>query len=583
MLRCVIMNGAMNNMINEPGVYKHAVNLHAIYHHNTAVRPDKTAFRYYGTDKQIAELTYGQLGENIERLTGAFRAKGLSGKRIAVIGETCHEWITAFFAAVGAESVIVPLDKELLYNEIKGFLDTAEVTAIVMSPKFSEKYDELKQAGVFDNIEIIIRGDDGTEWVNDDKRLYKFSEFLRFDDGVRMTSAEIYTRPPRTDMSVMLFTSGTTGTSKCVMLTERNIVDCACSAVAAVDFHEDDVSMSVLPLHHTYELTITVAEFILGLTICINDNLKHVLKNLKTFKPTALVLVPLFVSTFAKKIRDEVRKKGKERQLKIGMAASNAMRTVGVDMRSKLFADILCAFGGNLKKIICGGAAMDPELTKFFDSFGVDLCEGYGITECSPLIAVNPFYKKKTGSVGPAVNCCEARIDESGTDEKGHITGEIQVRGTNVMLGYYKNPEANAAVFTSDGWFRTGDIGYMDKDGYIYITGREKSVIVLNNGKNVFPEEIEEYLGKIERISECVVVGRKKEETGDISLTAVVYPDFSRYEPDTDINDIAADIKTRVLEMNKKLPSFKQIRNIEIRKTEFEKTTSRKIKRFLVK
>ena len=367
------------------------------------------------------------------------------------------------------------------------------------------------------------------------------------------------------------------------MLSERNQIECVKAAVSATDFYESDVLLSVLPIHHTYELTINVAIQSLGATVCINDSLKHVLKNLQLFKPTGIVVVPLFASTFQKKIMDEVRKKGKEKQLKLGMAASGAMKFVGIDVREKLFSEILSAFGGNLKKIICGGAAMKPELTKFFDSFGITVCEGYGITECSPLISVNPYYKRKIGSVGPACECCEVRIDAEEADEKGNPVGEIQVRGENVMLGYYNNKEANSEVFTADGWFRTGDIGKMDSDGYIYITGRCKSVIVLENGKNVFPEEIEEYLYEIQNICECVVVGRKKPEGEEVVLTAVVYPDFNSYEKNTEIQVIADDIKKKVMELNKKLPSFKQIRNIEIRKNEFEKTTTRKIKRFLVK
>ncbi len=570
-------------MKNNSNVYQHAVNLHAISQYNKVNNPHKVALKYYGRNRQLTEMSYEQFGENVDRMIAALRVTGLAGKRIAVIGESCHEWITTFFAVVSSGGVIIPLDKELLYSEIKGFLETAEADAIVMAPKYAEKFPELKEAGAFDRLKTIICGDSGSEVVFDDERVIKFRKFLKLDDGYRMSPAEIMRKPSRSDMSIMLFTSGTTGSSKCVMLSEGNLTSCSRAAVASVDFNSNDVVMSVLPLHHTYELAITVAEMTLGVTICINDSLKHVLKNLKIFKPTALVLVPLFVSTFNKKIWDEVRKKGKEKQLKLGIAASNAMRKFRIDIRDRLFSEVLDAFGGNLKKIICGGAAMEASLTKTFEAFGINLCEGYGITECSPLISVNPYKKKKIGSVGPAVPCCRVRIDEEAYDEMGHTTGEIQVRGDNVMLGYYNNPAANEEVFTPDGWFRTGDIGYMDKDGYIFITGRKKSVIVLNNGKNVFPEEIEEYLYKIPQINECVVIGRQKEDSEDINLTAVVYPEFSAYDTTTDINVIASDIKQKVLEMNKKLPSFKQIRNIEIRKSEFEKTTTKKIKRFLVK
>jgi len=562
----------------------HAKTLRAISKYNGLKCPDKVAYKYLGKDKEIVEVTYGQNCEVVDNMICALKKGGFEGKRIALIGETCPEWLQSYFAIISAGAVVIPFDRELAYEQIRGFLDVAEANAIIMSPKYSQRYEEMNAAGVFDKLELVIRIDDGSEWIIGDEKLVKFSDFVKSGEGLeRDSDADIMRRNPRGDMSIMLFTSGTTGTSKCVMLSERNQISCARSAVRSTDFSENDVMLSVLPIHHTYELTINVAIQSLGATVCINDNLKNVVKSLGIFKPTGIVIVPLFATTFHKKIVDSVKKKGKENQLKIGMLASGAMKTVGIDMRRKLFSEILSAFGGNLQKIICGGAAMNPELMKFFDNLGITLCEGYGITECSPLIAVNPYYARKKGSVGPACDCCEARIDAEEVDENGNLTGEIQVRGENVMLGYYKNPEANAEVFTEDGWFRTGDIGRMDKDGYLYITGRCKSVIVLENGKNVFPEEIEEYLEDVEEIAECVVVGRKKEGTEEIVLTAVVYPDFTKYEKNADINDIAADIKAKIAAINKKVPTFKQIRNIEIRKTEFEKTTTRKIKRFLVK
>ena len=562
----------------------HANSLRAIAKYNAIKRPNKVAFRYLGAGKKIVEVTYKEHGENIENMICAFRKRNFEGKRIALIGETCPEWFATYFATIGSGAVAIPMDKELLYDQIKGFLDVAEANAIFLSPKYSAKYKELAEAGVFDRLDLIIRADDENTWEIEDERIITFDEFVNSGIGEKRESdADIMRKPSRGDMSIMLFTSGTTGSSKCVMLSERNQVSCARSAVKATDFYEHDVLLSVLPIHHTYELTINVAVQSLGATVCINDSLKNVVKNLKIFKPTGIVIVPLFATTFQKKIIDEVRKKGKETQLRLGIAATNAMKRVGLDMRRKIFSEILSAFGGNLEKIICGGAAMNPQLMKFFENLGITLCEGYGITECSPLISVNPYYKRRVGSVGPAADCCEVRVEAESLNDKGYLTGEIQVRGENVMLGYYNNPEANAEVFTSDGWFRTGDIGYMDKDGYIYITGRCKSVIVLENGKNVFPEEIEEYLEDVEQIAECVVIGRKKTDSEEVVLTAVVYPDFNLYEKGADLGEIAADIKKRIAEINKKLPSFKQIRNIEIRKTEFEKTTTRKIKRFLVK
>jgi long-chain acyl-CoA synthetase len=296
------------------------------------------------------------------------------------------------------------------------------------------------------------------------------------------------------------------------------------------------------------------------------------------------VLVPLFVNTIYKRIWDEARKKGKDKLLKRMIKISNGLRRVGIDMRRTFFKSVLAAFGGKLEKIICGGAPLNPEMVNNFEAFGVQICEGYGITECSPLIAVAPYFAPKRGSVGPAVPCCEARITKTGNvNDRGFEEGEIQVKGDNVMLGYYNNPEASAQAFTEDGWYRTGDVGFMDEDGYIYITGRLKSVIVLENGKNVFPEEIEEYLENIPEIAEVVVVGRKDTDGETVLLTAVVYPNKEIFPEGTEKDVIYKAIYEKLTELNKKLPSFKKLKGLELRDEEFEKTTSRKIKRHLVK
>lgn len=294
------------------------------------------------------------------------------------------------------------------------------------------------------------------------------------------------------------------------MLSEKNAVAAVNSACEAVDFSADDTIVSVLPIHHTYELCCHIAAINYGVTVCINDSLKNVLRNFAFFKPTGIILVPLFVNTMYKKIWDTAKKSGKDKKLAAAITASKTMRKVGIDMREKLFKEVREAFGGRLNKIICGGAALNPDYVEKFEEFGINIYEGYGITECSPLISVTPYYAPKRGSVGPCVQSCTAKIDGTAKNDKGFIEGEICVKGENVMLGYYKNEKATEEAFDEEGYYRTGDIGYMDGDGYIYITGRKKSVIVLNNGKNVFPEEIEEYLGNIDSIAESVVVGRKK-------------------------------------------------------------------------
>ena len=367
------------------------------------------------------------------------------------------------------------------------------------------------------------------------------------------------------------------------MLCEKNIWSTVNAACETVEFYKEDTIVSVLPLHHTYELACMLSGLNYGMTVGINDSLKNIMKNFAEYKPTGLVLVPLFVNTMYNRIIDKAKKSGRYGKMKFAIKLSNFLRVFGIDLRRKFFGEVLNAFGGNLTKIVSGGAPLNPEMMKAFESFGVTISEGYGITECSPLISVNPYYALKSGSVGPAVPSCTVRIAGENKNDKGFTEGEIQVQGDNVMLGYYNNPEENEKAFTEDGWYRTGDIGYMDKDGYIYITGRLKSVIVLENGKNVFPEEMEEYLEKFEEVGEVVVVGRKAEDGETVKLTAIVYPKADIYGETPDTERAYNDIHAKIIDLNRKLPSFKQIKTLEIRTEPFEKTTSRKIKRHLVK
>ena len=326
-----------------------------------------------------------------------------------------------------------------------------------------------------------------------------------------------------------------------------------------------------------------LAELLFGLETCINDSLRHVMKNMQVFKPTGMVLVPLFLNTMYKKIWSEAERTKRDGILKAALATSKTMLSMGIDARRKLFKTVLDSFGGRLDHIICGGAKLNPDLIAAFEDFGISVFEGFGITECSPLTNVTPYFKRKYGSIGPSVPSCRCRIADAQPGEHGYMEGELQIKGDNVMLGYYNNPEANAAAFTEDGWFRTGDVAYMDEDGYVYITGRMKSVIVLENGKNVFPEEIEEYMGEIETIAECVVIGRKAEDSDEVILTAVVYPNFEKLPAGATEELIYESIHKSITQINRRLPSFKQVKALELRSTEFEKTTSKKIKRHLVK
>ena len=540
---------------------------------------DRVALSYFDKQRKLNDMSYGELEKNIKKAAAGITAMGLAGKKIAVIGETSWQWIASYVSVVAAGGVAIPMDKELEVSVILDFLAWVDADAIIYSEKFNDAFEKAK--GNHKSLKYFIPMT-LLEGSAEDNYTVSFDKLLE----IGQTEIENgYNYPPVKDkekLAEMLFTSGTTGSSKAVMLSQKNIFSVVNSAAATVDFTPEDTIVSVLPIHHTYELACMLAGFLYGMHICINDSLTHLLKNFKTFKPTGLVLVPLFVYTMYKRIWSEAKRTGKDKMLKVGLGASKALTLVGIDKRREIMAQVHESFGGNLKKMVCGGAALNPKMVEFFEAIGITICEGFGITECAPLVCVNPYHARKYGSVGPSVPCCQVRIDGTSTNDLGFVEGEIQVKGDNVMIGYYDNDKANADVFTDEGWFRTGDVGYLDADGYLYITGRLKSVIVLENGKNVFPEEIEEYVSGIELVSECVVVGRSQSMTDKVVLTAVIYPDYTKFADKVTDETVQRALDNEIASMNKKLPSYKQVKAVEIRKTEFEKTTSRKIKRHLV-
>lgn len=526
-------------------------------------------------------MTYGELHDNILAVAAAIDRAGLRGSRIAVTGPNSPMWVASYLGILAADSVAVPMDKDVADSEMEGFLKIVDAEAVFFDHTMVKKITGIAEN--YKNLRHLILMQNDTLPENAPANMTTYTDWVA--QGQAQVEAG-YTYPEVTDLrkpAEMLFTSGTTGTSKCVMLCQENIFSVVTSACETVDFSADDLIVSVLPLHHTYELACIMAGMNYGMSIAINDSLKNVVANFKKYRPTALVLVPLYVETFHRRIWAKARSSGQEKKLKNGMKLSNALLRVGIDLRPRLFSQVLDSMGGRLKKIVCGGAALNKELIYEFESFGISIYEGFGITECAPLVAVTPYYDRKPGSIGPSVPCCEIRVGgEITVNEKGMSEGEIQVRGSNVMLGYYQNEEATAEAFTEDGWFRTGDIGTMDEDGYITITGRLKSVIVLENGKNVFPEEIEEHLGTVEEISECVVVGRKDARTGNIILTALIHPDYSMFKG-KEPAEIRTFFKEKIEEINRSLVSYKRVQKIEIVEEPFEKTTSRKIKRHLVK
>ena len=544
---------------------------------NAEVFGDKP--QYYYKDKKTKELrefTYNEMNDRMNALGTAFAVLGVMGKHIAVIGETWPDYLVTYYATVNGGGVIVPLDRELALDEIVNFCNLAEIEAIAYTEGFNNKLTEI--ADRMPGIKYYIPMNDGEESSSDKVRPIESLIEMGREELRNGNRAFVDHEINLDDLAAILFTSGTTGTSKGVMLTHGNLTAATNSSSQTTEYDYNSVFVSVLPIHHSYEMTCQhFAATNDGATIYINDSLKNVLRNFSAYKPNSLALVPLFVETMHKKIWAEIDKKGMRKKVRTAMALSNAMLKVGIDKREKFFGQITNALGGQLQSIICGGAPIDPQIIKDFRAFGIYVYEGYGITECAPLVAVNRPGAERFGSVGKAVMGCTVKIDKSDDEE----TGEILVKGNNVMIGYYKNEEATKAVFTEDGWFRTGDIGYIDRDGFIFITGRKKNVIILSNGKNVFPEEIENYLGRCDLIKGAVVIGRKN-AIGEVVITAVVYPDLEKFADSTP-EQIHDAVKGQINEINRSLPSFKQVREVEIRDTEFEKTTSKKIKRFLVK
>lgn len=549
---------------------------------------DKILYIYKRGEARYS-FSYNDYRRDLYRLGEGMSRIGLMGRTVAVIGESCPEYMTAYIAAVSGGGVIVPLDRDLGHAEIARFADLSGAEAVFYTEQFNDVLpslaEQMPQVRYFIPI-APAEGSDTTDGSSSagDAVILPYSELLALGDKAMEEGDRSFLdydcTADMSQMSALLFTSGTTGTSEGVMLSHANLVASVNAASRGTIFGPDNTFVDLLPMHHSYEVTCGhLGAANLGGTVYINDSLKNTLRSITTFKPDSLIVVPLYVETMHKRIWAEIARKGMTRRVRALMKASSAMHRAGIDIRRKLFKQILDGLGGNLRYIICGGAPLSPELVRDFDAFGIEICEGYGITECSPLIAVNRHGKVRLRSVGQPVDNCEVRIADPSADG----TGEIEARGRNVMLGYFGNEEATAEVFTEDGWFRTGDVGCMDADGYIYITGRKKNIIILSNGKNIFPEEIEEHLYTSPLIGECVVIGRKN-SAGDTRITAVIYPSDEAVELEgKSEEEKLALIRDAVNTINRSLPVYKQVRDVELRSEEFEKTTTRKIKRFLVK
>ena len=575
----------LNNSTDKYVVYKTSRPITDIRHMlrtSTELYGDNVAFRQrFEKNEPYREITYKEAFETVNALGTALTNIGLKGKRIAVIGENCYQWATSYLAVICGTGVVVPLDKELSAMELKQLVIEAEVSAVMFTKKYREIFKEMKTSGDTD-IEILVdlTGDDEEEGIFKWSNLVVEGRML-LDGGDRsFVEAEIIAD----EMSELLFTSGTTGIAKGVMLSHKNICFDLMIAPTILNVNTWDIFFSVLPIHHTYEGTCGfLMPLYKGASIAYCEGLKYIVKNLAEVSPTMFLGVPALFETLYKTIMRNVRKQGKEGLVKKVMSVNKVTRKIGLDLNKLLLKDILKVFGGRMRVLISGGAAIDPAILQFFNDLGFIAVQGYGLSECAPMGALNPDNPKymRNSSVGHILPGMQVKIVDK--DEDG--IGEICLKGDNVMLGYYKNPEETART-VRDGWFYTGDQGYVDEEDFIYITGRKKNVIIASNGKNVFPEELEYYLSLSPFIAESMVWGAEDERSGDIVIVAAIRPETD------DIREVLGDEKAddpetvkellwkEVDKVNEQMPMFKKIKKIVVRNEEFEKNTSKKITRF---
>ena len=532
---------------------------------------DKIAFEYRNEkDKsKIEAITYKEFQYDTYYLGTALLQLGINKNHIAVIGENSYKWLTVYLTVLKSDSVLVPIDRELPEKDIINILKSSDSEVLFYAGKYEKYIEKFKKE--LPNIKYFIGFDrnENLENVLSYKKIMDLGK-ERYEAGDK-SYASIEHKDTNI-LKLLVYTSGTTGDPKGVMLTEHNLVSCVYYGLQVAEIKTK--CLSVLPYHHTYE---AVAGILVALhkhaTICINDSLKNVLKNLQLYKPDYIYLVPAFTEVFYKNIWGTAKKEGKEAGLKFLIKLSNALRKIGIDLRGTLFKSIHSAFGGNLKEIICGGAPIRPEIGKFFNDIGVMLLNGYGITECSPLVSVNRPKFNDSSTVGVILPCCEVKI-ENPNDEGD---GEIWVKGDIVMMGYYKDKERTDKVL-KDGWFNTEDYGKVNEKGQLVINGRKKNVIVLTNGKNVYPEEIENYILRIPYVEETIVKSVKNDIGQEVALCAEVYLNSDKVK-ELEIENVEEQLKKDISKETKELASYKHITKIEIRKTEFIKTTTKKIKR----
>ncbi len=524
------------------------------------------------------EITYGRFREDVLDFgTGLSKAFKLQGEKVVIIGETTYPWYVSYMAMLLGVGIAVPTDKELPENELENIIKRSGAAAVVYSPR---KKDLIKKvANKCPGVKYFI------EMKSDSKLEGRFvgfdyvaqeGRFLReMGDNSLM---EITIDPDA--FALLIFTSGTTSAAKGVMISNTNLAYNINSVTPYVQISPEDRLFSVLPLHHTYESTIGfIFPMAVGASIAVCQGLKSLASDMKETSPTAIIAVPLLIEALYKKINQGIEKSGKASVVKTMITLTNGLKNVGVDVKRKVFKDIYENLGGRLRIVVSAAAPIDPKVGEWLGDIGILFLQGYGLTETAPIAALTPDWDPRVGSAGKAVVWDEIKINEP--NEKGE--GEVYIKGKTVMLGYYEDPEATAAVMDGE-WFNSGDIGYLDEDGFLYITGRSKNVIVTQNGKNIYPEEIESLLSRVAEIKENMVYGKEVAGEKELIITAKVIPDYEQIEElhGAGLNEeqIYKIIWEEIKKVNRQLTNYKAIKKLEIKTDEFEKTTTMKIKRF---
>ena len=540
----------------------------------------------YDPKGKYTEITYRQFGEDVIGFGTALMRKLQLGSnpRVLILSETTYHWYVSYMTMLCGNGIAVPTDKELPDNELENVIKRSRADVVIYSAR---KEDSIKK--ILSNIPDVkyfvkMYSEEGFDGKN-----VGMQYLIEEGKNLVANGDEAYSklRVIPDDFKVLLFTSGTTSSAKGVMLSSRNLAENINAVSAYVKLYPEDRFFSVLPLHHTYESSIGfLLPMAWGCSIAICQGLKHIVPNLQETKPTAMLAVPLLVENLYKKINATIKKSKKDGLVNSMIHVTNALKMVGVDMKRKVFAEIHENLGGRIRVIVSAAAPIDAKVGKWIEDIGIAFLQGYGLTETAPISALTPEFEPKVGSAGKAIFKAELKIDSP--NENGE--GEVLIKTPTLMLGYYEDEEAtNQALEIVDGerWFHSGDIGYLDQDGFLYITGRCKNVIVTQNGKNIYPEEIELLLAQVPEIKECMVYGKEDSEDKDnkeLIISVKVIPNMEeieeKYGKDLPEEKIREIIWNKIKEVNKQLTSYKAIKNLEIKHDEFEKTTTMKIKRY---